>query len=715
MNSDIIRAQKSQPLSEKFSAFLGLVISCTFINFVGSFVANTLGLPVYLDLIGTMIAAMMGGAIPGIIVGLLSPVITTFTSDPNAISYSMLNVLIAVITTWFYNNGWFTKLKGVAVAVVLDSIIGGIGGAIITMCIYGFQAETTSSGLVQTLYGSGLLSVASAEIAADFVIDLLDKVISVSLAVAFVTYIPENVRRVFKIQGWRQTPLTTEIISELKIKRSRQISLRIKLVGLIAVASAVIGIAAIVISYYIYFNSMVEHEEEFAIGTAQLAASMVDGNRVDEFMERGEAVPGYSGLRSNLANIRRSSEFIEYIYVYKIMEDGCHVVFDIETDGQPASEAGDVIPFDQSFMKYVPTLLSGGIIDPIITNDSYGWLLTTYEPIKDSFGRVRAYAGIDISMNQLALEARTFLLKVISTFVGIFVLILAIGLYFAEYQVILPLNTMAYSASMISDNKELELKETAEMFHRISIETGDETENLYKAFSNMTDDNMQYFEAIKKKNETITKMQNSLILVLADMVESRDRNTGDHVKKTAEYTRVIMDEMLKEGIYTDQLTDKFVSDVIRSAPLHDIGKISIPDMILNKPEKLDDNEYETMKTHTTEGAQIIDRVIATVPGSDSGYLNEARNLALYHHEKWDGNGYPNRIAGEDIPLSARIMAVADVFDALVSNRSYKRAFPFEKAISIIRESAGTHFDPYVAQAFLNVEDKVREIANKNTA
>ncbi|MBE5844029.1 MAG: HD domain-containing protein [Butyrivibrio sp.] len=715
MNSDIIRVQKSQPLSEKFSAFLGLVIFSIFINFIGSFVANTLELPVYLDLIGTMIAAMMGGAIPGILVGLLSPVITTFTSDPNAISYSMLNVMIAVVTTWFYNNGWFTKLRGVVIAIILDSIIGGMGGAIITMCIYGFQAETTSSSLVQTLYGTGIFSAVSAEIFAGFIVDFLDKVISVSLAVAFVTYIPENLRRVLKIQGWRQTPLTTELINELKKKRSRQISLRIKLVGLIALASAVIGIAAIVISYYMYFHSMIEREEEFAIGTAQFAASMVDGNRVDEFMERGEAVPGYSGLRSNLANIRKSSEYIEYIYVYKIMKDGCHVVFDIETDGQPAADVGEVIPFDESFLKYVPTLLAGGEIEPIISNDSYGWLLTTYEPIKDSFGRVRAYVGIDISMNQLAMEARIFLLKVISTFVGIFALILAAGLYFAEYQVILPLNTMAYSASMISDNKEQELRQTAEMFHRISIETGDETENLYRAFSDMTDDNIQYFEAIKKKNEMISKMQNSLILVLADMVESRDANTGDHVKKTAEYTKVIMDEMMKEGIYTDQLTDKFVSDVIRSAPLHDIGKISIPDMILNKPDKLDDNEYETMKTHTTEGAQIIDRVIATVPSSDSGYLNEARNLALYHHEKWDGKGYPTGISGEDIPLSARIMAVADVFDALVSNRSYKRAFPFEKAISIIRESSGTHFDPYVAQAFLNVEDKVREIANKNTA
>ena len=120
-----------------------------------------------------------------------------------------------------------------------------------------------------------------------------------------------------------------------------------------------------------------------------------------------------------------------------------------------------------------------------------------------------------------------------------------------------------------------------------------------------------------------------------------------------------------------------------------------------------------MKGHTTVGAQILDRVMATVPGSDEGYLNEARTMALYHHEKWNGKGYPYGISGEDIPLSARIMAVADVFDALVSTRSYKKGFPFEKAIGIIEESIGTHFDPLVANAFLNVKDKAKEIMEMN--
>ena len=139
-----------------------------------------------------------------------------------------------------------------------------------------------------------------------------------------------------------------------------------------------------------------------------------------------------------------------------------------------------------------------------------------------------------------------------------------------------------------------------------------------------------------------------------------------------------------------------------------MGKIHVSDTILNKPGKLTDEEFDLMKKHTTAGCDIIQQAMDIVPDSD--YLKEAKNLATYHHEKWNGKGYPEGLSGEDIPLSARIMAVADVFDALVSRRSYKPGMPFEKAISIIREDSGTHFDPVVAQAFLNAEDKVRKVA-----
>ena len=217
-------------------------------------------------------------------------------------------------------------------------------------------------------------------------------------------------------------------------------------------------------------------------------------------------------------------------------------------------------------------------------------------------------------------------------------------------------------------------------------------------------------EEYKKQTDAIEKLQNGLILVLADLVESRDKCTGDHIKKTAEYVRIIMEQLIEDNVYVNELTDSFVEDVVRSAPLHDIGKIQVPDAILNKPGRLSLDEFEIIKTHTTAGRDIISSAIDMVSEEESGYLYEARNLAYCHHEKWNGSGYPQGLVGENIPLSARIMAVADVFDALISKRSYKEPMPFEEAIGIIKDSSGTHFDPKIVDSFIKAEDKIRRVA-----
>ena len=141
-----------------------------------------------------------------------------------------------------------------------------------------------------------------------------------------------------------------------------------------------------------------------------------------------------------------------------------------------------------------------------------------------------------------------------------------------------------------------------------------------------------------------------------------------------------------------------------------MGKIRVPDALLNKPGRLNDEEFAQMRKHAVDGGEIIRRAIHTVARNDTGYLREAENMACYHHEKWDGSGYPEGLRGEEIPLSARVMAVADVFDALVSVRSYKKGFPVDKALDIIREGSGTHFDPNIVRAFMDAEDEVRRVA-----
>ena len=711
---DIIRKQETRSGLEKTLTMLALIIVCILINSGGALVCNSLGLPLYLDLIGTMIASMLGGYIPGIFVGLMGPLLTTITSDPMAISYGAINVSVAAITAFFHNRDWTGKFWGIFSMIVIYALIGGVGGALITWYLYGFGAEDTSSALVKAIHSLGIFSAFASELIADFLIDLVDKVISVSFALIVIHVLPEKFKGRFHVHAWKQAPLTSEIVREFRKKKSRTMSLRLKLVSLLTVASLLVGASAMMISYYIFYNSMVDREVELAEGIAKRAAAYVDGDRVDEFIEKGENAPGYNEIYKELEEILNTSDsIVEYVYVYKIMEDGCHVVFDIDTEDVPGGEPGDVVGFKETIGEYRSGLSEAEELEPIVVNDRFGWVLTVFEPVIDSSGKVRAHAGVDISMHQIMMEARSFKIRMVSLFFGVFAFILAVSLFFVEYQMILPLNTMAYTASIFTQDSEEALHDTVELFNKIDIETGDETENLYLAFSEMTEDNLNYVEDIKRKNETINDMQNALIVVLADMVESRDQNTGEHVKKTALYTRIIMDELKKEGIYKDKLTDKFMEDVFKSAPLHDIGKIKVSDRILNKPARLDEEEYRNMKTHTIAGAEIIDQVIEKVPDSD--YLNEARNLALYHHERWDGKGYPMGLSGEDIPLSARIMAVADVFDALSSDRCYKKAFSIEESMDIILEGSGTHFDPNVASAFANATDKVREVIESTRA
>lgn len=312
-------------------------------------------------------------------------------------------------------------------------------------------------------------------------------------------------------------------------------------------------------------------------------------------------------------------------------------------------------------------------------------------------------------MDWLRVQSQEFLFKLLFIFLGVGLVVLLIAIFFLRKTLIARLNSMAKATKDFDYNDKDSLTRSLSAVRSINIQSGDELENLYKAFVHMASNSVNYIQDIQDKNEAISQMQHALILTLADMVESRDQNTGEHIRKTAAYTKVIMEEMKREHIYEDELTDEFMEDVEHSAPLHDIGKINVPDAILNKPGKLTDEEFDLMKSHTTVGGNIISHIIETVPKSN--YLHEAKNLATFHHEKWNGRGYPTGLAGTAIPLSARIMAVADVFDALVSTRSYKKGFPYEKAFAIIEEESGSHFDPNIVKAFFAVKDKVIAIAD----
>ena len=217
-------------------------------------------------------------------------------------------------------------------------------------------------------------------------------------------------------------------------------------------------------------------------------------------------------------------------------------------------------------------------------------------------------------------------------------------------------------------------------------------------------------QKVHERTTEIFNLQNSVLATIADLVEFRDDDTGGHTVRTRNYVEVLMNELFRSGTYKEEITDWNLDFLLPSVPLHDVGKIAISDLILNKPGKLTPEEFEIMKTHTTVGADAIERIMTHT--EKHAFLDHALAIAGAHHEKWNGTGYPNNLCETNIPLEGRLMAVADVYDALVSARPYKKPFSHEEASKIIQDGSGSHFDPVLVDVFRRVENEFARIAKK---
>ena len=205
----------------------------------------------------------------------------------------------------------------------------------------------------------------------------------------------------------------------------------------------------------------------------------------------------------------------------------------------------------------------------------------------------------------------------------------------------------------------------------------------------------------------ITRMQHDIIVIMANVIESRDGTTGEHVKRTSKYTMLLAEKMLERGLYTDELTVQMLESMRNGSPLHDIGKITIPDSVLTKPGRLTVEEYDVIKTHAKAGADMIRDNMSQMVSED--FLKVACDMAQYHHEKWNGKGYPEGLKGEEIPLTARILAVTDVYDALVSKRQYKEGMTIEEAFAIMEKERGENFEPEILDVFFDLRDELERM------
>lgn len=395
----------------------------------------------------------------------------------------------------------------------------------------------------------------------------------------------------------------------------------------------VIMATAITISSISILTKQIRSDRDLAVtGASKLAADEINADRINTWLSNGNDTE-YAVQNSMLKDILANTPHLKYLYIYQIKSDGCHVVFD--TDPDEPGLLGDIQPFDDSFSPYIPALLKGEPISTIESRGAFGWLLTHYEPIYDSNGTCVAYAGADISMDEINEYTFQHVKFIIIVSLAFLIVCVIIGL-------------------------------------RLSI-------NHYRA-----DEIKMLIEQRKRDKQLIREIIESF----AQVIDMKDSYTQGHSSRVAKYTKMLA----KELGYSEETADQYYNIAL----MHDIGKIGIPDQLLNKPGKLTDDEYGIIKSHAERGYDVL-KSISLMPEIVVG--------AEAHHERPDGHGYPNGLKGSEIPRVAQIIAVADTFDAMYSDRPYRKRMNFDKAISIIKEASGTQLTSDVVDAFLRLAEK----------
>ncbi|MBQ7077303.1 MAG: HD domain-containing protein [Lachnospiraceae bacterium] len=694
-----------------------VVLLSVIMNVALSFLAQKLDLPLYFDTVGTIFASSLGGIFLGVLVAVISNVLCTFFNS-YAIYYTIVSLVIAVCTAWFVKKKRFKKKRYVLNYILTISIIGGAVGMVFQWLLQGGPQFEEVANLSENLTLLFKIPYFLSTILVSVGINILDKTATTVLALIALVIVPSEKRKQVWESGWRQTPLTEEQIKELRNKSGiKGRSLRIRMSGMLIIAALLIAISLTYIIERTHYESLKVEARSDSLNSATFLTQITDGDQISDYIMHNPRVSTYDDSSYRKINelmlvMKNAIAHLEDLYIVRVRADGLYMIFDVDEEFQKSGRVGDYSPVTGMFEVLIDDFVAGKNIGEVDYGIKKKFVLASFVPIYDSSNRVVAYACADVVIDSFFVYFRQYILQTGLVFSGIFMLILAYGLSASGYYLIFPIGSMVKvlkSFGNDSDSQE-EYDEGVRALRRLDIHTNDEVEELYDSICAMAADTAEQMRSVRQFAAATTRMQNGLIITMADLVENRDKDTGAHIQKTAAYVKIIAEGLMKKGYYPEKINKKFISEIVVSAPLHDIGKINIPDSILDKPGKLTKEEYEIMKTHTIAGQKIMEKAIDTVSGDN--YLKEAMNMAAYHHERWDGSGYPYGLHGQVIPLSARIMAVADVFDALTSKRVYKDAMPMDKAFEIIENDSGKQFDPKCVEVFKESLAEVKEVLCK---
>ena len=589
-----------------------LIFVGVLVNVLLSFAMDRLGLPLFLDTVGTIAVAATCGFFPGIVSNAVC-----MLYNPNAFYFAVINGGIAIFAAWAGSRQKKITIPRIALYVSLAALFSGIASSFIQWGILGEPQHSIISDNAESFAVAVDIHPFVAFLFINIIFNLIDKGIATGITAVLFRFVPGEMLKGIKDAGWKQRAPEEGELSHVKEWGGRvRYSVRKRITFTMIVTSLVLVVAMGWIGLRLFYTNMKQDRAESAMKTARFAAKMIDAEHIDEFIAYGRDLPEYNETDELLYQIWETSD-VTYLYALRIEEKGCRFIFDVDTDDpEYAEEAesyepGDFVKFEEAFKPYLPDLYAGKEVGPIESTDTWGWLLTVYSPVLDASGKCVCYVGADVSIEYMADYMRQFILKVTLMLAGLFMLIAAFAMWVTDVYTAFPVSSIAACVDRFADagDKQDKLDENVKQIRALDIRTNDEIEKLYHAICRMTLSQAERVRDIKRLSDATLKMQDGLVITMANMVESRDSDTGAHVQKTSAYVKIIVEGLKKKGYYAEKITPKFISDVVRSAPLHDVGKINSPDEVLNKPGKLTDEEYEIMKTHTTVGKALMEHIL----------------------------------------------------------------------------------------------------------
>ena len=479
------------PREENLRTAFILCVAALTMNLIGAIIVEVLNLPLYLDTSGTVFIAALGGYMPGIAVGFFTNLCKSFV-EPTEMYFCSVSVAVAIITTFFARRGFYhTFRKSLLMIPLLTAVTG--------TCDILIRTFLDLTDILEPVENIDL------NFAENFFYEFIDKGLSVLITFALIRYIPPQMKRFFRFIGQRQAPLSDDMKRLVGEQSYLSSSLRTKMIVILTLSSLLLSLSISLISYFLFKDTAVDDRIKTVDGIVAVVVNEINTYRVDEYIKFGRALRDYRNIEEKFYAIKNSNSNIKYLYVYRFREEGCEVVFDLNTSFVIGDPPGTIVPFDKNLLPYIDDFLHGRPVPPIISDDEDGYLLTLYKPVYDSTGKCQCYAAVDFSMEILNEYTRTFVIKLIALFVGCFVFIFAIGLGFIENNVILPVNTMAYCAKNFSYESNLR-REYMQQLLDLKIKTGDEIENLYVAFLRTTENILQYLERLKHARVKFAEM-----------------------------------------------------------------------------------------------------------------------------------------------------------------------------------------------------------------